>query len=167
MGNADEICTDKTGTLTQNRMSVQSAYLEGEIMDGEGNNRLMSLATSDEIQKSVIFNSTAYIETTEEGDKYQGNVTEVGLLKYLNESGCPVKEQIKEREIQKPIFTIPFSSARKRATTVCWIDGGNKVRVFCKGAPEIVIEMCDNQLANGGQVRELTKNDKDYCTGTV
>jgi len=149
-------------------MSVQAAYLEGENMEGEDNSRLMSLATYEEIQKSVIFNSTAYIETGEDGnDAYQGNVTEVGLLKYLNGSGCAVKDQIKERDDQKPIFTIPFSSARKRATTVCWIDGGSKVRVFCKGAPEMVIKMCDHQLANGGQVRELTKQDKDYCTGTI
>ena len=44
-------------------MSVQAAYLEGEIMAGEVINRLLFLTTSDEIQKSVIYNSTAYIET--------------------------------------------------------------------------------------------------------
>lgn len=49
MGNANEICTDKTGTLTQNRMSVQSAYLEGEIMDNEVNDRFMSLSSSTDI----------------------------------------------------------------------------------------------------------------------
>ena len=99
MGNANEICTDKTGTLTQNRMSVQSAYLEGEVMDNEVNTRIQSLSSSDDIQKCVIFNSTAFIETAEDGtDKYQGNVTEVGLIKYLTGSGCPTKEQIKMRD---------------------------------------------------------------------
>lgn len=61
MGNANEICTDKTGTLTQNKMTVQSAYLEGEIMDGETNNRINNLSSSDAIQKAIIFNSTAFI----------------------------------------------------------------------------------------------------------
>lgn len=67
MGNANEICTDKTGTLTQNKMTVQSAYLEGEIMDGESNNRINSLSSSDAIQKAIIFNSTAFIQTDDDG----------------------------------------------------------------------------------------------------
>jgi Ca2+-transporting ATPase len=62
MGNANEICTDKTGTLTENRMSVQAAYLEGEIMENEVNTRLMSLTSTIDIQQSVIYNSTAYID---------------------------------------------------------------------------------------------------------
>lgn len=149
-------------------MTVKSAYLEGEIMDAEVNDRLASLASSDDVQKAIIFNSTAFIETGDDGkDAYQGNVTEIGLLKYLNISGCPVKDHITEREQQKPIFTIPFSSARKRATTVCWINGGSKVRVFCKGAPEMVIKSCESQIGAGGQVIELTSEDKNYCTGTV
>ena len=61
MGNANEICTDKTGTLTQNKMTVQSAFLEGQVMDGESNQGILNLSTSDDIQKAVIFNSTAFI----------------------------------------------------------------------------------------------------------
>ena len=41
MGNANEICTDKTGTLTQNKMTVQSAFLEAEVMDGESNKNIL------------------------------------------------------------------------------------------------------------------------------
>ena len=93
MGNANEICTDKTGTLTQNKMTVQSAFLESEVMNGESNPGINSLASADDIMKAVIFNSTAFIQTEENGtDSYQGNVTEVGLIKYLTESGCPTKD---------------------------------------------------------------------------
>ena len=62
MGNANEICTDKTGTLTANKMTVQAAYLEGEIMDAEVNGRLLSLESFDDIQKGVVFNSSAFIK---------------------------------------------------------------------------------------------------------
>jgi len=78
-------------------------------------------------------------------------VTEVGLIKYLTQSGCPSKDQIKHRDSDKPVFTIPFSSARKRATTAVSLDGGKKIRVFCKGAPEIVIEKCNNYIGAGGK----------------
>merc|ERR1719438_516759 len=57
MGNANEICTDKTGTLTQNKMTVQSCFVEGQVMNGEKNTGLMQLSSSDDIQKAVIFNS--------------------------------------------------------------------------------------------------------------
>ena len=77
-------------------------------------------------------------------------MTEVGLIKYLTESGCPTKDQIKIRDADKPVFTIPFSSARKRATNVVSLDNGNKIRVFCKGAPEIVIEKCVNYVGKNG-----------------
>ena len=48
-------------------MTVKSAYLEGEIMDAEVNDRLASLASSDDVQKAIIFNSTAFIETGDDG----------------------------------------------------------------------------------------------------
>lgn len=61
-------------------------------------------------------------------------------------SGVPAKDRLTERDLASnkanKIFTIPFSSSRKRATVAIWIEGGAKVRVFCKGAPEVVIERC-------------------------
>ena len=170
MGNANEICTDKTGTLTQNKMTVQSAFLEGQVMDGESNEAIRQLVSSDDIQKAVIFNSTAFIETEDDGSNtYQGNVTEVGLIKYLTESNCDTKTHIKYRDSDKPVFTIPFSSARKRATTVVnmGMQGGNKIRVFCKGAPEIVIEKCTHYIAENGSVKPMTDEYKNYCTGKI
>ena len=83
-------------------------------------------------------------------------MTEVGLIKYLTESQCPTKEQIKNRDSGKPVFTIPFSSKRKRATTAVSMDGGNRIRVFCKGAPEIVIEKCENYIGENGAVLPMT-----------
>lgn len=128
----------------------------------------MQLSSADDIQKAVIFNSTAFIQTEDNGkDSYQGNVTEVGLIKYLTESKCPTKDQINQRDSDTPVLTIPFSSARKRATTAVSFDGGKRIRVFCKGAPEIVIEKCTHYIGEGGAVKPMTDEYKNYCTGKI
>jgi Ca2+-transporting ATPase len=85
----------------------------------------------------------------------------------LTLSGSPTEEKITERELDKPIFVIPFSSARKRATLAMWVEGGTKVRVFCKGAPEIVIEMCTQYIGAGGAVLDLEDEKKEYAIHTI
>lgn len=80
----------------------------------------------------------------------KGNATECGLLKYLDASGIDTKAKINERRQNEPVFEIPFNSERKRATTV--VRNGDGYRVYCKGAPEIVILMCTGFLAEGGNV---------------
>ena len=95
MGNANEICTDKTGTLTQNKMSVQSTYFEGQIHEGTQMN-LDDLSSKDMIIQSVIYNSTAISEKDKETgiEKITGNVTEVGLISYLTLCGVETKAHI-------------------------------------------------------------------------
>ena len=166
MGNANEICTDKTGTLTMNKMSVQSCYLEDKIIAGESSD-IQSLGSSEFIQSAVIFNCTAYIDAEKEGQPLTGNVTEVGLLDYLRKSNVNVLERCQERDSQKPIFTIPFSSVRKRQTTVMWVNGGQTARVFVKGAPEIVIKYCTEFYDSNAQVSPLEQDKKDYAINTV
>lgn len=60
MGNANEICTDKTGTLTQNKMTVQSCYLENQVRDGDSLD-ISQLSKSSEAFGSVLYNSSVYI----------------------------------------------------------------------------------------------------------
>ena len=111
------------------------------------------------VEECVIYNSTAFQQTKEDGtEEITGNVTEVGLIKYLAASGADVKAAIGRREALEMPFAIPFSSKRKRATTAYKI--GDKYRVFVKGAPEVVIKRCDRYLAAGGDVRELTEAEK-------
>lgn len=174
MGNANEICTDKTGTLTQNKMTVQSAYLENQIIDGEKSPQVMSLNSAQTIVSSVIMNCSAFIEPQKDkagniigGDVCTGNVTEVGLINYLVACGADAKAQIAERKAQEPTVSIPFSSARKRATTAYLINNGQTVRVFCKGAPEMVIKSCNTMLGENGEVVDLEDDHKDYCINTV
>lgn len=163
MGNANEICTDKTGTLTQNRMTVQEAYIEDNIVVGDSNPSMKHSPICELIGESVLYNCTATIEEKEDGSRpVIGNVTEVGLIKYLTSSQFDAESMLKSKKNVEVVFSIPFSSKRKRQTTVIKHPSQQgKVRVFCKGAPEIVINHCDTLLGANGNPEDLSNEKKD------
>lgn len=163
MGGANEICTDKTGTLTQNKMSVQEIYFQDAKVKGDRNADLRDNRT---IQECVLYNSSAYIQEVENPlthrmeKKALGNVTEVGLITYLMDSGIDCEDMIDNRKNPDfKVFEIPFNSGRKRATCVIRRPEGG-IRVLVKGAPEIVIEFCDNMIGEGGEVIEMDEEKR-------
>ncbi len=120
MGATTVICTDKTGTLTQNQMSVNQMKLVIE------DNAL--------IHKAIAVNSTANLSG--EG-KPLGNPTEGALLLWLNDQKVDYKELRAE-----VVEQLPFSSKIKMMATIAKLDG--KTFLFVKGAPEYVTKMCQN-----------------------
>ena len=95
MGGANEICTDKTGTLTQNKMTVMTLYAENKLYTTEKVDQLKSYKL---ISECVLYNCSAYVEKLENGDKVaKGNVTEVGLLNYLTKQGTDVESGLKSK----------------------------------------------------------------------
>lgn len=120
-------------------------------MDGihfDGN--MMDTTYGDKIAQSVLYNSSAFVEEKENPltKKLEptavGNVTECGLINYLLRSGVNCEEIIAQRK-SRILFDVPFDSKRKRATSVVKLDDGT-IRVFVKGAPEVVLEFCQNML---------------------
>ncbi|MDE6278452.1 MAG: calcium-translocating P-type ATPase, PMCA-type [Paramuribaculum sp.] len=125
MGAATVICTDKTGTLTQNRMQVSSADFFGN--------------PSDEIlYEGLAVNSTAMLDTS--GDKLSvlGNPTEGALLLWLKERGVNYAD-LRNRAAR--VEELPFSTERKYMATVVQSATGKKI-LYVKGAPEIIFGMC-------------------------
>lgn len=167
MGGANEICTDKTGTLTQNNMTVQAFYVNDKVHEGHKFEGLFDLPNGELIAQAVLYNSSAFIGEKDGKKITMGNVTECGIINYLNDNGVPCEELIKHRKSENfELCSIPFSSARKRETNVVTLPNG-KIRVFVKGAPEIVLGFCDHYCGVGGSTHELSGSKKKEIINDV
>ena len=165
IGEANEICTDMTGTLTQHRMTVMALYSEDAIREGMTDDELQSRGSCEKLAQCVLYNCFAFMDTNYKGETVcKGNPTDVGLFNFLMGSGIDCEKYIAQKAEEGFIlFKIPFTSKRKRQTTVVLIDGA--VRVFVKGAPEIVIQHCDSMIGENGEEVDLNQERKDEIIG--
>ncbi|BEG99925.1 hypothetical protein BSYN_21900 [Bacteroides sedimenti] len=147
MGAVTVICTDKTGTLTQNLMQVHETKFFGLKESGVlANDKISSL-----IKEGISSNSTAFLEESSENDKPKGvgNPTEVALLLWLNSQNVNYLEL---REDAKVYDQLTFSTERKFMATLVQSSllEGKKI-LYMKGAPEIVLGKC-KQVILGDKV---------------
>jgi len=140
IGSVSVICSDKTGTLTQNRMTVEKVYLNGKF---KGRDELSD--RNNYFIDNCLVNSTADIERDDNEVKYLGSATECALLLYND--AC---DYVQERQSAKIAHQIPFSSKRKRMSTV--IEEEEGATVLTKGAPEIILELCKYEHVNCEEV---------------
>ncbi len=129
MGAVTVICTDKTGTLTQNLMQVQEMV------------KLAPDVVPDALfHESIAVNSTAFLEKAENEKPHGvGNPTEVALLLWLYEQGV---DYLKLREEAEIIDQLTFSTERKYMATLVHSKVNGKRMLYVKGAPEIVLSLC-------------------------
>lgn len=155
IGSATIICTDKTGTLTQNKMQVERLSWGTEIFergkqDWPTPGLPAALASDgkplDWIVLNAAVNATAHLEEKQGKVMAVGNFTEGALLQWLREAGL---EYAQLRLKFEPLYQLHFSSERKRMTTV--IRHGSELFVLVKGAPEWVLEQCSHYLTADGQ----------------
>ncbi len=139
MGAITVICTDKTGTLTQNLMQVYDAKLD------EAQKNLIS--------EGIATNSTAFLEEKEGEGKPSGvgNPTEVALLLWLNEQGM---DYISLRNQAKTVNQLTFSTERKYMATLVDSSVLNTRVLYVKGAPEIVMGKCNLEESRVKQYNE-------------
>ena len=136
-GAATVICTDKTGTLTQNQMRVHYACFYG-IRGGWLYDDQQAIIVSE----SIAVNSTAHLSTEESTARTEvlGNPTEGALLLWLKNQGV---DYLGVREYCEVVADVPFSTERKFMATVVWSEALERNVLYVKGAPEIVFGMCD------------------------
>uniref|UniRef100_A0A3P8YCN3 Calcium-transporting ATPase n=1 Tax=Esox lucius TaxID=8010 RepID=A0A3P8YCN3_ESOLU len=171
MGNATAICSDKTGTLTTNRMTVVQAYMGDQHFHKVPHPDQINPKVLDTLTNAVSVNSaytSKIMPPDKEGGlpKQVGNKTECALLGFildLKRDYGPVREQIPEEKLYK-VYT--FNSVRKSMSTVVQLPDGS-FRLYSKGASEILLKKCTSIMAGGGEPRGFRPRDRDEMVKKV
>ncbi|MDB0441378.1 calcium-translocating P-type ATPase, PMCA-type [Clostridioides difficile] len=146
IGSVSVICSDKTGTLTENRMTVEVAYIDGRYIE----------SSEEEInsyfEENCMINSTADVEHNDSDVKYLGSATECALLLYYKD--VDYRQVRKESNI---LAQNPFTSDSKRMTSVIGQD--NNHVLLSKGAPEVLLELCSH-IQRGKDIVPITEGIK-------
>ena len=152
LGTASVICSDKTGTLTQNKMTVTKLYTYGELEDIENvdvNKSNKSLAL-----RIGLLSNDSVVETVDGEKKELGDPTEIALVVSAENLGMLKKEQeLKLKRVEE----LPFDSDRKLMTTIH--SDGDKFKFFTKGAVDVILNRCSKILV-GEEIKELTESMK-------
>jgi len=171
MGNATAICSDKTGTLTTNRMTVVQCYICGvhyktEMPKYNSLPQPLGRILVDSISINSAY-TTRLMPADKPGEplKQVGNKTECALIGFVQEIGEDYqrkRDEIPENKLYK-VYT--FNSVRKSMATVIKIENG--FRVFAKGASEIVMGKCNYIFGKNGQLQRFSKQEQDHLVKTV
>jgi P-type Ca2+ transporter type 2C len=167
MGGATNICSDKTGTLTENRMTVVQGWIAGNHFTKVPLETPLSKAVIPPLCEGICLNSQAYI--TEHPGKpmeFVGNKTEGALLVLARKLG---QDYVKIREANKIVQVYDFNSARKRMSTV--VVNKNKsvapYTIYTKGASEVILRRCVTQLNEAGEVVPLPASQIEELLGSI
>ena len=148
LGSVSIICSDKTGTLTQNKMTVKKVYVDGELIDGE------SLSLDNNVQAYLLKNAILCNDSTSQDGREIGDPTEVALVNLGHK--LSINELNLRGDISR-LSEIPFDSDRKLMSTLHNID--NKNIMFTKGALDVMLDRVKYIMTSEG-VKEISYEDK-------
>uniref|UniRef100_A0A673L007 Calcium-transporting ATPase n=1 Tax=Sinocyclocheilus rhinocerous TaxID=307959 RepID=A0A673L007_9TELE len=172
MGNATAICSDKTGTLTMNRMTVVQAFIGDTHYKSIPESEAINPETLELLVNSISINSaytTKILPSEKEGGlpRHVGNKTEcalLGLVLELKRDYQPIRDEVPEEKLYK-VYT--FNSSRKSMSTVLKNTSGPGFRMYSKGASEIVLRKCSHIVDASGQSRVFKAKDRDEMVRKV
>lgn len=156
LGSTTVICTDKTGTLTMNQMTVKKIYANREIVDvtGEGYSSKGKFSVDQKRIEMLLKIGMLCNNANVEKEYAIGDPTEAALIVSAQKSGL-IKSKIKAKEPR--VGEIPFTSEAKMMITYHNVSG--KSYAYIKGAPDVILERC-NKIYINGMIRKLTQKEK-------
>lgn len=155
LGSVNVICSDKTGTLTKNEMTVVKYYLHpSQWLQHEQSSRISN--TLKEALTAATLCNDAFITFKDGAKVTSGDPTEIALAMAAWDFG--LKKEELEKDMPR-VYEIPFDSDRKMMTTVH--KKNDSFISYTKGAPDIVVARCTKFMSNSGEIHQLTEKDKE------
>lgn len=154
LGGVDVICTDKTGTLTENKMSVKKIFFDMKVLDSVNK---ISKKTYSQFSRCALLANEA--KNTTEG--FYGGSEDIALIDFFNDAGINIITFRRSYPVQD--FE-PFSSDKKCASSTNKVD--NEIIQYVKGAPEVILNRCDYLISNG-IIKKLSRLEKEKILKTL
>lgn len=149
LGSTDIVASDKTGTLTQNKMTVEKVYQYGKLQDAAD-----EISGNDKVLQVMTFSNDTKIQAD---GTLVGDPTETALVQFGFDHDYQIEEELKK---EPRVAEVPFDSERKLMSTIHKLANG-KFLVAVKGAPDMLLQRITKIQASPNEVRKFTEADKD------